>query len=336
MLLIRTLIAALLLGTSALAMATTVNIYSYRQPFLIEPILERFTAETGIRTQVVFAKEGLVQRLQREGRLSPADVVLTTDFFNLLELKDLGLTQPFELSDALQNNVPAHLRDTDNHWLALTVRARVLYVSRERLASLNSITYEDLATPAYQGRICTRSGKHPYNLSLTASMIAHHGEAWTEQWLTAVKANLARKPQGNDRNQISAIGQGLCDVALGNSYYLGNMLADPAQKPAADAVRILFPNSAERGTHINVSGAVITRHAPNVAAARQLLEFLSSAQAQALYAEVNMEYPVHPQVEPSALLQSWGSFRADPYPLSDIARHHRDALRLMDKVRFDL
>lgn len=334
--LLRAPLVALLLLITTTAQADTLHIYSFRQPFLIEPILAEFSKQSGIETRVVFAQEGLLQRLQREGRLSPADVVLTSDFFNLLELAELGLTQPFKATPALTGAVPAHLRDEANHWLALTIRARSIYVAKDRQLTISTIRYEDLAQPEYRGRICTRSGKHPYNLSLVASLIVHHGEAWTEQWLRDVKANLARKPQGNDRNQIAAIHQGLCDVALGNSYYLGKMLDDPAMREAAEAVRILFPNSDDRGTHVNLSGAAITRHAPNAAQAQQLLEFLASPTAQSLYAELNMEYPVNPQVKPSVLLQSWGSFNADPHPLGDIARHHRDALRLMDKVRFDL
>ncbi|QQD24302.1 extracellular solute-binding protein [Venatoribacter cucullus] len=334
--LLRAPLVALLLLITATAQADTLHIYSFRQPFLIEPILAEFSKQSGIETRVVFAQEGLLQRLQREGHLSPADVVLTSDFFNLLELAELGLTQPFKATPALTGAVPAHLRDEANQWLALTIRARSIYVAKDRQPAISTIRYEDLAKPEYRGRICTRSGKHPYNLSLVASLIVHHGEAWTEQWLRDVKANLARKPQGNDRNQIAAIHQGLCDVALGNSYYLGKMLDDPAMREAAESVRILFPNSDDRGTHVNLSGAAITRHAPNVAQAQQLLEFLTSPTAQSLYAELNMEYPVNPQVKPSALLQSWGSFNADPHPLGNIARHHRDALRLMDKVRFDL
>lgn len=327
----------LLCSLASVALATErVNIYSFRQPFLIEPILAEFSAQTGIETRVIFAQDGLLQRLQREGRLSPADVVLTTDFANLLELKQLGLTQPFQLNNTLTGNIPAHLRDSEQHWLALTKRTRNVYVSRDRSADITDITYEQLVEPRFKGKICTRSGKHPYNLALIASMIAHHGEAEAEQWLRGLKANLARKPQGNDRAQVRAVYEGLCDIAIGNSYYLGKMLEDENQIAWAESVNILYPNRAERGTHINVSGAAIARHAPNKNAAQALLEFLSSAKAQEIYAQINMEYPVKPGVAPSALIQSWGTFKEDELALEIIAKYHQAALALVDKVRFDL
>ncbi|MFC3680174.1 ABC transporter substrate-binding protein [Bacterioplanoides pacificum] len=316
--------------------AEQVNIYSFRQPFLIDPILQEFSRETGIKTKVVFAKKGLIQRLKREGELSPADLVLTSNFSKLLELKDEQLTQAFNASDTLRHNIPARFRDDENHWLALTQRVRNIYSSKDRRGDLSNIRYEDLADASFRGKICTRSGKHPYNLGLIASMIAHHGEAETEQWLRGVKANLARKPQGNDRAQVKAIKEGLCDVSLGNSYYLGKMLQDKNQVAWANAVNLNFPNQQDRGSHINVSGAVITRHAPNKAAAEKLLTFLSGEKAQQMYAELNMEYPVKAGVPASELVQSWGDFKADPLPLTDIAKHRKAALTLVDKVGFDL
>jgi iron(III) transport system substrate-binding protein len=320
---------------SSLVQAEQVNIYSFRQPFLIEPILAEFTKETGIETKIIFAKKGLIQRLEREGDLSPADLVLTSDFSKLLQLKEQGLTQTFELSDNL-SHIPKQYRDSENHWLALTKRVRNIYSSKERTGNLNNIRYEDLAEPKFKGRICTRSGKHPYNLALVASMIAHHGEADTETWLKGVKTNLARKPQGNDRSQVKAIKEGLCDISLGNSYYLGKMLQDPLQKAWANAVNLNFPNQEDRGSHINVSGAVIAKYAPHKKSAQALLEFLSAQQAQNLYAELNMEYPVSPDAHPSALIKSWGEFKEDALPLEKIAQYRKQALKLVDKVRFDL
>lgn len=318
------------------ANAEQVNIYSFRQPFLIQPILEKFTAQTGIEAKVVFSKKGLIQRLKREGELSPADVILTSNFSKMLQVKEQGLSQPYQLSTALAENIPAQFRDSENHWIALTQRVRNIYSSKERSGDQSAIRYEDLAKPEYKGRICTRSGKHPYNLGLIASMIAHNGEAATEQWLTAVKGNLARKPQGNDRGQVKAIKEGLCDVSLGNSYYLGKMLQDPKQVEWANAVNLNFPNQQDRGSHINVSGAVLTKYAPNKQAAQKLIEFLASEQAQTLYAELNMEYPVMPSAKVSDLVQSWGTFKADPLPLEEIAKYQKDALKLVDKVHFDL
>ena len=314
--------------------ADTVNIYSFRQPFLIEPILEQFTKETGIKTEVIFAKKGLIQRLKREGKLSPADVVLTSNFAKLLEVKEAGLTQAFA-GTSITNNIPAQFRDSEQHWVALTKRVRNIYSSKKRVGKIN-INYEDLADKQYKGRICTRSGKHPYNLGLIASLIEHKGEAATEQWLKGVKANLARKPQGSDRGQVKAIKEGLCDLSLGNSYYFGKMLQDDKQIHWANAVELNFPNQDNRGAHINVSGAAITKHAPHKAQAQALLEFLSNNKAQALYAELNMEYPVKPGVEPSKLVKSWGEFKADPVSLEKVAAKRKDALRLVDKVQFDL
>jgi iron(III) transport system substrate-binding protein len=321
--------------TASFAQAEQVNIYSFRQPFLIEPILAEFTKETGIETKVVFAKKGLIQRLKREGELSPAALVLTSDFNKLLQLKEEGLSQSIELSDTLKS-IPNQFRDSDNEWLALTKRGRNVYSSKERAGDLSSIRYEDLADAKFKGRICTRSGKHPYNLGLVASMIAHHGEAETETWLQGVKANLARKPQGNDRAQVKAIKEGLCDISLGNSYYLGKMLQDPKQVEWANAVNLNFPNQEDRGSHINVSGAVIAKHAPHKKSAQALLEFLSSTSAQNLYADLNMEYPVSLQAQPSALVKSWGEFKEDNLPLENVAQYRKQALKLIDKVHFDL
>jgi len=324
-----------LLSISTVSFAETVNVYSFRQPFLIEPILESFTKETGIETQVIFAKKGLIQRIKREGKLSPADVVLTSNFSKLLQLKTEGLTQPFNQTDTINKNVPSQFRDSEAHWVALTKRVRNIYSSKARLGKLD-ISYEDLANPTYKGKICTRSGKHPYNLGLIASMIAHNGEAQTKVWLKGVKNNLARKPQGNDRAQVKAIKEGLCDVSLGNSYYLGKMLNDKKQIPWANAVELNFPNQANRGSHINVSGAVIAKYSPNQKAAQKLLAYLTTNTAQALYAELNMEYPVKVDVAPSTLVSSWGAFKEDSIPLEDVAANIKTALKLTDQTKFDL
>lgn len=331
----RLLLSFCLILLSSLSTAETVNVYSFRQPFLIEPILESFTQETGIKTKVIFAKKGLIQRIKREGKLSPADVVLTSDFSKLLQLKTDGLTQSFADDSKIHSNVPAQFRDSEQHWVALTKRVRNIYSSKERLGKLN-IRYEDLASAKYKGKICTRSGKHPYNLGLIASLIAHNGEAATKIWLTDIKHNLARKPQGNDRAQVQAIKEGLCDLSLGNSYYYGKMLNDSNQVAWANSVELNFPNQQDRGAHINVSGAVIAKYAPHKQAAQKLLEFLTTSNAQALYAELNMEYPVKKGVKPSALVSSWGTFKEDHIKLEDVAANIKTALKLTDQVKFDL
>ncbi|GIU02191.1 Fe(3+) ABC transporter substrate-binding protein [Shewanella morhuae] len=310
------------------------TVYSYRQAFLVEPIIQRFTDETGIGVDVVFAKDGIAERIAREGRLSPADLVLTSDFSRLVELVDKELTSPVN-STLLENNIPVQYRDPDGQWYALTMRVRNLYTAKERLGP-QQMTYEELADPKYKGKICTRSGKHPYNIALVASMIAHHGEAEAKTWLQGVKANLARKPQGNDRGQIAAVKEGVCDIALGNSYYYGNMLKDPEQKVIAEAVTINFPNQADRGAHVNVSGMALARYSPNKANAIKLMEFLSADVAQKAYADINMEYPVKVDVAPSPLVASWGQFKSDQLPIFKLAEYHQAAIKLLDEVQFDL
>ncbi len=319
---------------SAANAAEKLTVYSYRQAFLIDPILENFTKETGIDVEVVFSKKGIAERMVREGRLSPADIVLTSDFSRLMDLVDKELVVPVP-SEVLKTNIPASFRSPDDNWYSLTMRVRNVYSSKERVGKL-AIDYEDLADPKYRGKICTRSGKHPYNISLVASMIAHHGEAETRSWLEGVKANLARKPQGNDRGQVKAVKEGLCDIALGNSYYLGKMLQDPKQVPWAEAVEINFPNQDNRGSHINVSGMALAKYAPNKDNAIKLMEYLSGDEAQQAYAEVNMEYPVKADVKPSKLVASWGEFKADNLPIFKLAEYHQAAVKLLDQVKFDL
>ena len=315
--------------------AEEINIYSFRQPFLIQPILDDFTKQTGIKTNVVFAKKGLIERVKREGKHSRADVVLTSNFSALMQLESMELTQPIK-SDVVTKNVPASFRDPEGQWVALTKRVRNVYSSKERLGKLDTLTYEELADVKYKGKICTRSGKHPYNLGLVASMVAHHGEAETKSWLEGVKANLARKPQGNDRAQVKAVKEGLCDLALGNSYYFGKMLQDEKQKPWADSVYINFPNQTNRGAHLNVSGVVLTKYSKNKENALKLIEFMTDNKAQNMYASMNMEYPVKPGVALSELVASWGEFKEDNLPLSEISKYRPLALKLIDEVKFDL
>jgi len=313
-----------------------VNVYSYRQPYLIEPLLKEFTDETGIKVNVIFAEKGLIERIQAEGRNSPADVLLTVDIGNLTQAKTAGIAQPVP-SEAIDAAVPQAYRAKDDEWIGLTRRARVIYASKDRVKQ-DTITYEELADPKWRGKICTRSGQHPYNVALIASMIAAHGEEWTEEWLKGVKANLARKPAGNDRLQVKGVYAGECDLALGNTYYMGAMLNDkkePEQKAWAESVNILFPNSADRGTHINVSGAVLAKYTPHKDNAVKLVEFLASDKGQEMYAEVNYEYPVKEGVPASELVQSWGTFKADPISLEEIADLRKTASELVDKVGFD-
>ena len=327
---------ALASPTVLAADAGEVNVYSYRQPYLIEPLLKEFTDETGVKVNVIFAEKGLIERIEAEGRNSPADVLLTVDIGNLTQAVSSGIGQPVK-SEALEAAIPASCRAEDGQWFGLTRRARVIYASKDRVKQ-ESITYEEFADPKWRGKICTRSGQHQYSVALIASMIAHHGEAWTENWLKGVKANLARKPAGNDRLQVKGVYAGECDIALGNTYYMGAMLTDekePEQKAWAESVNMLFPNTADRGTHVNVSGAVVAKNAPNRDNAVKLLEFLASDKGQEMYAEVNYEYPVKDGVPWSKLVESWGTFKPDPIQLDEIASFRKKASELVDKVGFD-
>lgn len=327
-------LALTIASSLAAAAAQEVNIYSYRQPFLINPVVKQFSEQTGIKVNVVFAKKGLAERLEREGKHTKADLVLTTDISRLMELTDKGLTQAVN-SDIIDNNIPDYLRDADSQWFALTTRVRNLYVSKERVGN-TALNYEDLSDPKYHGKICTRSGKHAYTVALISSMIAHKGYADAKVWLQGFKANLARRPQGNDRAQIKAITQGQCDIALGNSYYFGKILKDEKQKVWAESVDITFPNQQNRGAHVNVSGMALTKHANNKAAAIKLMEYLTDDLAQGIYAQVNMEYPVKLGVKRSALVASWGEFKADQLAMSEIAKNRKLALKMLDQVKFDL
>ena len=323
-----------IMTVNAATAADSVNVYSYRQPFLIEPIVESFTEQTGIEVNTVFAKKGLVERLKNEGKNSPADLLLTSNFSNLQAAVAADVTQPV-ISETLKANIPSEFRAPDGMWFGLTNRARLIVVSKDRLVESRPASYEDLANPAYKGKICTRSGKHSYMVALTASVMAYSGRDAARDWLSGMKDNLARKPQGNDRAQVKAISEGECDIAIINSYYMGAMLADEEQTTWANSVDLIFPNQADRGTHMNISGVALTKAAPNKDNAIKLMEFLSSAEAQQHYADVNHEYPVNQNVKPSALVQSWGEFRYDTVPLAKIAEFRNDASRLTDEVNYD-
>lgn len=324
---------AVCLSTAMPTLAASVNVYSYREPDLIKPLLEAFTKETGIEVNFLYAKDGLIERMQAEGPNSPADILLTPEFGLLTRAKEAGVTAP-NLSPELVAAIPATLRDPESHWFALTRRARVFYVSKDRVKE-TAMTYEELADPKWKGRVCMRSGQHTYSVALIASMIAHHGKDETEKWLQGLKSNLARKPAGGDREAVRDVQAGLCDIAVGNTYYMAAMLKDPNQKAWAEAVRIVFPNANDRGTHVNVSGMVLAAHAPNKANAEKLMAYLVSPAAQKIYAEGNSEYPVVPGVATTDLVKSWGELKPDSLPLQEIARLRKEASELVDKVQFD-
>lgn len=332
------LAAALALSSVALSAASAaekVNIYSYRQPQLIDPLLKAFTAKTGIETNIVYANAGLEERIQAEGANSPADLLFTVDIGRLTEAKERGITAGVNAADVKElAAIPANFRDPEGHWFGLTLRGRVVYASKERVKQ-TSITYDELADPKWKGKICIRPGQHVYNVSLIASIIAHKGEAATETWLKGLKENLARKPAGGDREQVRDVQAGLCDLAIANTYYMAAMLKDPKQKAWAESVNIIFPNAATTGTHVNVSGMSLIKSAPNKAAALKLMAFLASEEGQKLYAEANSEYPIDPDVPPTDLVKSWGKLVPDKLPLSDIAALRKKASELVDKVKFN-
>lgn len=329
--------AALTCGLAgAAATAAEVNLYTTREPGLIQPLLDRFTAASGIKVNTVFVRDGLAERVAAEGRRSPADVLMVVDFGNLVDLVDRDVTQPLR-SAALEAAIPAQLRDPQGHWFALSMRARVLYASKDR-TQLTQFRYEDLAKPEWKGRICLRSAQHPYNTAVIAAYIAHHGEAAAETWLRGVKANLARRPGGGDREVARDILGQLCDIGLGNSYYVGRMRSGsggPEQEKWGAAINVVLPTFSNGGTHVNVSGAALARHAPNRDAAVRLLEFLVSADAQHEYASTNYEYPVRPDASIDPLIQALGPLTPDTLPLAQIARHRKAASLLAERIGFD-
>ncbi len=324
---------ALLACTTPL-LAQEINVYSHRQPELIQPLIDAFTAETGIAVNIAFVDKGMAERLVAEGDRGPADLVLTVDIARLKQVVDAGVTQPVQ-SDVLEANIPESLRDPEDQWFGLTSRARIVYASKDRVAPGEVTTYEDLASEKWRGRICSRSGLHDYNVALLGAVIAHHGEEVATEWAEGLKANLARKPDGGDRDQVKAIAAGECDIAIGNTYYMGQMLADPEQVPAAESVNIVFPTFENGGTHVNISGIAMTKSAPNRENALRFMEWLSGDAAQKIYAETNHEYPVKPGVERSALVTSWGEFTQDDKTLAEISAQRPAAVKIMETVNFD-
>lgn len=326
------ILMAMLLGSSV--SASELNIYSYRQPFLIEPLTSAFSDQTGIKVNIVHLKKGMIERMKAEGKRSPADIVLTVDISRLSALVDAELTQSVD-SPILDSNIPEKYRDPNGLWFGLTTRARIIYASKERIKNGEVETYEQLADPKLRGKICTRSGLNAYNLALTSAILHHHGEEFAINWLNGLKGNLARKPQGNDRAQVKAIWAGECDISIGNTYYMGKMLEDAEQAEWANSVRIIFPKFENGGTHVNVSGIGMAKFSPNPENALKFMEFLSSATAQEIYATANFEYPIAPGTQADKLVNSWGSFEADDVNLMTIAKLRKRALELTEIVDFD-
>ncbi len=329
-----TVIAWTGLAPSVLQAAEEVNVYTYRETKLVQPLFEAFTKDTGIKVNVVSASSGLEQRMKAEGANSPADVLLTVDVGRLAEAVNADVTQPIK-SDALDKIVPAQYRDPDGHWAGISMRARVIYAAKDRVKQ-DAITYEELADPKWKGKICIRSGQHIYNNALFAAYVAHHGEAKAEEWLRGVKANLAHKPSGGDRETARDVAAGKCDIGIGNTYYWALMMNhDADKKPWAEATKVILPTFAGGGTHVNLSGVLLAKNAPNRANAVKLIEWLAGEKAQQLYADANYEYPVRAGVMINPTIAGYGKLNADTLPISKIAASRKSASTLVDKVGFD-
>lgn len=311
-----------------------VNIYSARKEALILPLLDRFQAETGTQFRLVTGKaDGLLKRIEIEGQATPADIFITVDAGRLQRAKEAGILRPVT-SNVLMQRIPGHLRDEDNQWFGLSRRARVIFYARDRVDPAELSSYEDLASDKWRGRLCIRSSNNIYNQSLVASMIEHLGEQATEAWARGLVANFARKPGGGDTDQLHAVAAGQCDVTLVNTYYYGRLLnSDKEQdRQAAAKIDVFWPNQQDRGAHVNVSGAGITRHAKHPEAAQALLEFLVSPASQSWYAEVNNEYPVVDDADIPGTLDGMGEFRSDTLNLTKLGENNRAALQIMDRA----
>jgi iron(III) transport system substrate-binding protein len=327
-------VALSLATVGSISAAAEVNIYSAREENLIKPILDRYSAQTGTKVNLITGgADELIKRLELEGANSPADLLLTVDVGRLLRAKEAGLLQSVE-SSILEDVIPAQYRDSSGQWFAVSLRSRVIVYDKARVDPAQLSSYEALVDPKWKGKICVRSSTNIYNQSMTAAMLSHSGVAATEQWARGLVANFARNPQGGDRDQIAAIAAGQCELALVNTYYLAGMLKSAVgnDKRTAESVGVFWPNQQDRGAHINISGAGVTKSAKNRDAAVALLEFMVSEEAQRWYADTNDEFPVRAGIPVSDILRSWGDFKADSIPLEQLGVHNAEAVRLMDRA----
>ncbi len=325
---------AIVISASSAALAQEVNLYTAREPTLIKPVLEAFTKDTGVKVNVIFAQNGLEERILAEGANSPADLLLTVDVSRLVQAAEMGITQRI-VSPALDAAVPAAYRDAGGQWFSATLRARVIYASKDRVKE-QSLTYEDLADPKWKGKLCIRDGQYIYNTALFANAVARMGAAKAEDWLKGIKANLAKKPSGGDRDVAKDIASGVCDIGIANTYYFGLMANGSAEQKAwITAVKIIMPTFAGGGTHVNVSGFAMAKNAPNRANALKLAEWLVSDAAQALYARQNYEHPIRGGIALDPIVSAFGALKSDATPLTDVAKNRKLASELVDKVGFN-
>ncbi len=323
---------ALILPGLALA-AGEVNLYTARHYDTDEALYTDFTKATGIRVNRIEAgPDQLVERMAAEGANSPADIFITVEAGRIERANALGLLQPVE-SKALSDAIPAYLRDPEGYWFGISLRARVLVYAKDRVKPAELSTYEALADPKWKGRIVVRSSTNVYNQSLTGAVLATLGPEKTLDWVRGLVANFARPPRGGDTDQIKAVAAGEGDVAIVNTYYFANMVRSqkPEDRAIVDKLALFFPNQGDRGTHVNISGAGIAKHAPHRAEALKFLEYLVSASAQHYFADGNSEYPVVKGVKLPAVLETFGEFRQDQLNAGVFARNNAEALKLMDQ-----
>ncbi|MAD79206.1 MAG: Fe(3+) ABC transporter substrate-binding protein [Planctomycetaceae bacterium] len=333
---IRLLVFVLALAASSASPAMAegeVNVYSARHYDTDDALLRRFTEETGIKVNIIEGKsDTLLARIGQEGDLSPADVFITVDAGRLRQAEENGIFQPTR-SKQLEAQIPASLRHPDGLWFGLTKRARVLVVSKDRLPELTTLNYEDLASPEWKGRVLIRSSSNIYNQSLVASIIEAAGPEKAEAWCRGIVGNLARAPQGGDRDQIRGVAAGEGDVAVVNHYYLARMIeGNEADREAASKVRVVFPNQSDRGTHVNISGAGVVKSAPNRENAVRFIEFLAGNEAQAKFASGNQEYPVVEGLEITPVLENFGPYTSDQLNAAKLGSNNKTAVRIMDRA----
>jgi iron(III) transport system substrate-binding protein len=310
--------------------AEDVVVYSTRNEQLIKPLFDAYTKEAGVNVRFITDKEGpLIERLKAEGNNTPADLLITVDAGNLWHAAQEGLLRPVD-SPALKANIPAALRDPESRWFALTVRARTIVYNTARVKPAELSTYEDLGHPKWRKRLCLRTSKKVYNQSLVAMMIAALGEPKTEALIRSWIGNLATDVFADDTAMIEAIAAGQCDVGVANTYYFGRFKDREPDAPVA----LFWPNQADRGVHVNVSGAGVTRHSKHPEAATRLLEWLSSPRAQAIFTELDFEYPANPAVPPSPAVAAWGTFKSDTINVAKAGELQRAAVMLMDRAGY--
>ena len=319
-----------LASLSAIASADTVTVYSARNEQLLKPLLDRYSKETGTEIRLMTANEGaLLARLNAEGASTPADVLITVDAGNLWLAAQQGQLRPLN-STVLQKNIPAHLRDPDNQWFGLSVRARTIVYSKSAVRPAELSSYEDLAQPKWKGKLCLRTSKKVYNQSLIAMMITEIGEAKTEEIVRGWVANLATTPFPDDTSLLKAIAAGQCQVGIVNTYYLGRLLVKEPDLP----VGLFWANQSGSGTHVNVSGAGITKHSKNPAGAQKLIEYLSMEAAQSFYVDEDLEFPANPKVKPNSIIKEWGSFKPNLLNVAKAGELQATATKLMDRAGY--